>query len=81
MRARTYRRRSHAHPIKDRTRQIRDKNASSLPGVILFAAVIGVFPLAHMVDWVVGASWLASILGAIAISAILAVVAFMLIDS
>ena len=81
MRARTYRRRSNPHPIKDRSRPNREKNASNLPGVILFAAVVGVFPLAHMADWAIGASWLASILGAIAVAAILAAGAFMLIDT
>lgn len=76
---RRHKSRSYLDPITDRLRPKVDKNATGLPGVILFAAVVGVIPLAYTLDWLTGAGWLGSALGAIAITAILAAAAFKLI--
>jgi len=70
---------SYRDTIKDRLRPNGEANASKLPGVILFAAAVGVFPLAWSIDSLTGAGWLGSALGAIAIAAMLAVGAVMLI--
>ena len=81
MKGRISRARFYLEPIKDRLRPNGEKNANKLPGAILFAAVVGVFPLAYALDWLIGAGWLTSALGAIAIAATLAAGAFMLIDT
>lgn len=79
MRGHTFRPRAYRDPIKDLSRPNGEKNAGKLPGVILFAAVVGAFPLAYALEWVIGAGWLGSALGAIAIAAILAAGAVMAI--
>lgn len=79
MRGEPSRARSYKDTIKDRLRPRGEADASKLPGVILFAAVVGVFPLAYLIDGLTGAGWLGSALGAIAIAAMLAVGAVMLI--
>lgn len=69
--------RSYLDPITDRTRP-NSGETSKLPGVILFAAAVGVAPLAFGFDWLLG-NWLASVLSAIAIAAVLAFNAILLV--
>ena len=78
MRGYTSHARFYRDSIKDRVRP-KDNDASKLPGVILFASTIVVFPLAYSLDWQMGIGWLGSALGALAIAAILAVGACMMV--
>jgi hypothetical protein len=58
--------------MKDRVRPIVEHGASKLPAVILFAAAIGIFPLAYGLDAALGIGWLASAFGALVVAAFLA---------
>ena len=79
MRGNGSRRRYRLDPITDQVPASSGENASKLPGVILFAAVIGVAPLAYALDWLLGADWLVSVSAAAAIAALLAVNASLLV--
>lgn len=58
--------------FKDRVRPIEWHDEGKLPGVIVFAAAIGIFPLAYALDALLGIGWLGSAFGALGIAAILA---------
>ena len=73
MKTQTSSARSYRNPIQDRLRPIYEANASKLPGVILFAAGIGIFPIAYALDGLMDLGWLGAAFGALAIAAILAV--------
>jgi hypothetical protein len=79
MRDHSSRRRSRLDPITDRLRTSDGRRAGKLPTVILFAAVIGVLPLAYFLDRFLGGGWLVSALAAVAIAGILAFNAFLFI--
>jgi hypothetical protein len=81
MRRRTSRARSYLDPITDQVRPKDERIAGKLPGVILFAAVAGIYPLASALGWLLGASWIVSLLAASALAAILAVGSLFLIRS
>ena len=81
MRGPTSHRRSYLDPITDRLRSRGKRDAGKLPTVILFAAVVGVIPLAYVLESTIGMGWLGSALAAIAISAIVATGAFMVIGT
>jgi hypothetical protein len=81
MRGGRIRGRSYLDPITDRVRPNSKETASKLPGVILFAAVLGVAPLTFVFDWLLEGNWLVSGLSAIAVAAVLAVNAILLIRS
>lgn len=67
--------------IADRLLLSGEASASKVPGVILVAAIVGVFPLAFALDRLIGGDWLGSALSAIAIAAILAINACLLIGA
>ncbi len=71
--------RTRLNPITDRLRASNAANDDKLPSAILFAAIVGVFPLAYGLQWLTGAGWLGSVLGAVAIAAIAAFGAFTMI--
>lgn len=58
--------------MKDRVRPIVEHGTSKLPAVIVFAAAIGIFPLAYGLDATLDIGWLASAFGALVIAAFLA---------
>lgn len=58
--------------IKDRVRGEDDHAGSKLPVVIVFAAAIGILPLAYALDATLGIGRLGSAFGALVIGAILA---------
>lgn len=65
--------------IKDRVRVPVDHGDGKLPVAIVFAAAIGIFPLAYALDAALGIGWLGSAFGALIIGAILAAGACMLV--
>ena len=65
--------------IKDRERRQDDRADSKLPVVIVFAATIGIFPLAYALDASLGIGWLGSAFGALSLAAIFAASACMLV--
>ena len=71
--------RSQPDPIEDRARPADGRNASIVPTVILFVAVISVAPLTFVLDRLLGGDWFVSALSAIAIAGVLAVNAFLLL--
>ena len=71
--------RSQPDPVGDRLRPVEGRNASIVPTVILYAAVIGVAPLTFVLDRLLGGDWFVSALSAIAIAGVLAVNAFLLL--
>ena len=73
------RKRSRLDPITDQVRSADGQNASKLPGVILFVAVISIAPLTFALDRLLGGNWLISAAGAVAIAGALAVNAFLLV--
>lgn len=73
---RTY---SQSAPIADRMQPAGERNASIVPSVILFGAVLGVAPLTFALDRLLGGDWLVSALSAIAIAGILAVNVFLIV--
>jgi hypothetical protein len=79
MRASGSRNRLHLNPITDQVRPADGQNASRLPGVILFAAVIGIAPLTFTLDRLLGGNWLISAAAAVAIAGVLAVNAILLV--
>ena len=58
--------------IKDRARVPHSNDDGKLPVVIVFAATIGILPLAYALDATMDIGWLGSAFGALIISAILA---------
>jgi hypothetical protein len=58
--------------IKDRVRIPVDHGDGNLAVAIVFAATIGIFPLAHALDATLGIGWLGSAFGALIIGAIFA---------
>ncbi len=79
MRASRSRDRSHLDAITDQVRPADGQNASKLPRVILFAAVIGIAPLTFTLDRLLGGNWLISAAAAVAIVGVLAANAFLLV--
>jgi hypothetical protein len=79
MRASGSRNRSRLDPITDQVRPVNGQNASKLPGVILFAAIIGIAPLTFLLDRLMSGNWLISATAAVAIAGVLAVNAFLLV--
>jgi hypothetical protein len=65
--------------IKDRVRGQDDHADSKLPVVIVFAAAIGIVPLAYALDATLGIGWLGSAFAALIIGAILAACACTLV--
>jgi hypothetical protein len=58
--------------IKDRVRAPVDHGNGKLAVAIVFAAAIGIVPLAHALDATLGIGWLGSAFGALIIGAIFA---------
>lgn len=73
------RKRSRLDPITNQVRPADGQNASKLPGVLLFAAVIGIAPLAFTLERLIGGNCLISAAAAVTILGVLAFNASLLV--